>query len=146
MCQPKFFGGRVGLMWVGAKFYPTPGEFSKEAMKMGISKRISAIPNDFKLGETWVMLAHPNAVRTDGPYEDRHGQLDLARDKMVPGIFSVFKPIRIEKVLFKEDATVDELASLERRGITPVILNDDADHEGTVYDPEDEEDGADSAL
>ena len=54
--------GRVGLIWVGEKFYPTPQDFCAEAEKMGISRRIPAVPNDFVLGETWVWLAHRKAI------------------------------------------------------------------------------------
>src|SRR4029453_596753 len=52
----------VGLLWVGEKFYPTPHSFAAEAQEMGISRRISALPRRFKLGETWVALAHRKAI------------------------------------------------------------------------------------
>lgn len=51
------------LMWVGKKFYPTTRDFLEEGLERGISKRIGAIPRGFVPGETWVYLAHPQAVQ-----------------------------------------------------------------------------------
>ncbi len=103
--------GQVGLLWVGEKFYPTPDAFDAEALDMGISRRISALPKGFKLGETWVLLAHRKAVPSflaepDAPLYS-------------PGIFRIFKPQAIEYVV-KGDETPEELEKLQERGITPV--------------------------
>lgn len=49
---------RVGLIWIGEQFYPTADAFRQEAQDMGISRRISRVPKGFKVGKTWVMLAH----------------------------------------------------------------------------------------
>lgn len=57
-------GTKVGLLWVGGKFYRTPADFQAEAKRMGVSRRIPAVPKDFVLGETWVLLAH-RAGRTE---------------------------------------------------------------------------------
>jgi len=95
----------VGLIWVGEKFYPTAASFAEEANKMGISRRISAIPRKFKLGETWVALAHRKVIE--------------ALPDPKAGIFHVFKPIAIEYVV-KEDDNEEKLAGLEKRGITLV--------------------------
>jgi hypothetical protein len=59
LCQPRR-GEIMYLMWVGRKFY-TPEEFSAEAVKMGVSKRIAFIPDGLVLGETRMLLAHPDA-------------------------------------------------------------------------------------
>jgi hypothetical protein len=59
LCQPVR-GEIMYLMWVGRKFY-TPEEFSAEAARMGVSKRIAFIPDGLVLGETRVLLAHPDA-------------------------------------------------------------------------------------
>jgi len=53
----------VGLS-VGRQHYTAPG-FMREAAERGISKRIGALPRDFKVGESWVYLAHLDAV---GPW------------------------------------------------------------------------------
>lgn len=57
-----------------------------------------------------------------------------------PGIFHAFKPTRIEKILPESmKADEKELQKLKKRGITPVFVpDDDPDHQGTVYDKEEE--------
>jgi hypothetical protein len=95
----------VGLIWVGEKFYPSTRGFAAEADAMGISRRISQIPRKFELGVTWVALAHRKAIE--------------ALPDPKPGIFHVFKPIRIEYVV-KPDDDEKKLESLEKRGITLV--------------------------
>ena len=34
----------------------------REASKMGVSRRITAVPRDFVVGETWVLLGHRKAI------------------------------------------------------------------------------------
>lgn len=53
--------GRVGLVWIGEKFYKRPVDFLNEAANIGISRRLPAVPRGFKAGETWVLFAHPKA-------------------------------------------------------------------------------------
>lgn len=96
---------RAGLLWVGEKFYPTPHHFLVEGAQMGISRRIQAIPRDFKILETVVLFAH----RLTFPDEPR------------AGIFSAFIPKRIEYVVKKDD-TPEKLEALEKRGITLVQI------------------------
>jgi hypothetical protein len=110
---------RFGLLWVGEKFYKTPHDFMRESNAQGISRRISAIPNDFELDRTgddlfatWVLLAHRKAI-----YEPASDFAD--EDGFVSGIFCVFKPTRIEYVV-KGDETEEELERLIARGVTPV--------------------------
>jgi hypothetical protein len=102
---------KAGLMWIGGIFYATPGEFTEEAARLGVSRRIHAVPKDFKVGETWVFIAHRKAIQRieDGKVVD------------VPGIFHAFKPTEVQYVV-KGDETPEELAALEKRGITPVIV------------------------
>src|SRR6185369_4737800 len=85
--SPK--NAQMGLMWVGTKFYANSNEFTKEAMMMGVSKRIARVPQDFVIGETWIALAHPKAII------ETIGQKVIA----TPGIFHAFKPSRIEYVV-----------------------------------------------
>ncbi len=80
--------GRHGLVWVGGKFYPTPADFMREADMMGVSRKIGAIPRGFVLGETHVYLAHRKAVPVYG--DD---------PKMEPGVFTAFRPTRIDLVV-----------------------------------------------
>jgi len=93
------------LIWVGGKFYSTKS-FLNEAVKMGISRRISVVPKDFVLGETWVLLAH-----RETPIE--------GHEETKPAIFSVFRPERIEYIV-KPDDPEEKLERLEKRGITLV--------------------------
>ncbi len=95
VCLPRsIFGrdGKAGLLWVGEKYY-TPEEFKAEVNEMGISKRIPAVPNGFKVGEHWIFLAHPkaipNIVALDSPDEPTHK----------PGIFMAVQPQRIERIV-----------------------------------------------
>lgn len=102
---------RMGLMWVGAsKFYPTPEAFAEEAAAYGVSKRLHQIPKDFRVGQTWVALAHPKAC----PGVDEKGSA-----AEMPGIFHAFRPSRIEYVV-KGTETEDELKALEKRGLSLV--------------------------
>ena len=110
---PWNFSGedKLGLMWVGGKYYKTPDHFSKEAAQMGISKRIAAVPKDLVVGHTWVLLAHRKAIEKINVSEQRV-------DK-VPGIFQAFKPTAIEYIV-KGTESEAELDSMEKRGITLV--------------------------
>lgn len=115
--------GRAGLLWIGAEFYPTPADFLKEAAKMGISRRIPHVPRDFKLGETWVLLAHQAGIVTKEPV------LELVDEELVDtgktisieksAIFSVFRPSALEYVT-KGNETQDELEHIIKRGLLPV--------------------------
>jgi len=116
-CAVRRISGRHGLLWVGGKFYPRPADFTREAIEQGVSRRIAQVPKDLVLGETWVFLAHREAIPPkvtealpDGP--------DLLA-KWTPGIFHVFRPSAIEYVV-KGTETEDELERLVKRGITPV--------------------------
>lgn len=128
--DPAKLGEKVGLIWIGEGFYPTADSFIEEANKLGISRRIKAVPRGFKLGEHWVFLAHPKI-----------GELPSGTDEPplpVGGIFRIFKPTRIEKIVTESQAAdADEMAKLEKAGITPFVVPDnDKDHQGSVYDRE----------
>jgi hypothetical protein len=134
---PHELGKSAGLLWIGEKFYKTPEAFEREAGMLGISRRIASIPRNFKVGETWILLAHPKSIdcqdcrgasititsKTMGPCPTCEGAGRLA------GIFHVWRPQRIEKI-FPESARDSEEVSEEiRRGITPVFVPDhDPDH------------------
>lgn len=60
--------------------------------------------------------------------------------KFLPGIFKVWRPSRIEKILPESQRNSPEIAELEEKGITPVFVpDDDPDHQGTVYDKPEED-------
>jgi hypothetical protein len=102
---------RLGLLWVGEKFYPRPADFIKEVNAAGISKRIHQIPKDLVLGETWVMLAHNKAIPV---YYDEEGKA-LAEPTYKRGIFAAFIPECVEYVV-GGDETDEELEALEKKG------------------------------
>lgn len=133
MCTPELVEAKTGLLWIGEKFYHTVHDFSIEAARLGVSRRIKAIPRDFELGKTWILLAHPRAVWSRVPEVTTWGP---DTKEMVPGIFMIWKPKRIEKILpaSKRDST--EAAELSEKGITCVFVPDnDPDHQG-VYENE----------
>ena len=113
-------GERLGLLWVGRRYYPTPEHFLVEARSLGVSKRIASVPRGFEPGRTYVAVAHPEAVVTD----------DGGLSQKTGGIIALFRPERIELVVRESDAADGEtMARLRRRGITPVVVpDDDPDH------------------
>ena len=131
-------GDRVGLLWIGAQFYPTANAFLFEVGRMGISRRIRAVPRGFKLGEHWVFLAHPKCIRMSVSVIDADAS-DAEETTWTPGIFRIFRPTAIEKIVtqseFDDEAA---MAELREQGITPVPVGDnDKNHQGSVYDKDD---------
>lgn len=109
----------AGLIWVGEKFYKTPADFSRESNEMGISRRITMVPRGFRLGETWVALAHRKAILDPAIPNGAIPDAKKIEERFKPGIFHIFKPSRIEYVV-KEFDPQDKLERLEKRGITLV--------------------------
>lgn len=96
--------GRHGLLWVGEGFYGKPEAFTEEARRMGVSRKLSALPRGFELGKTIVYLAHRLAV----------DPVDRAvSTRRRPGVFSVFKPTGIDLVV--EAETAAELPDAAKR-------------------------------
>jgi len=144
VCRPP--AGTHYLMGVGKRYYPTPADFIAEGIAQGVSKRISAIPTGFKAGESFIYLTHPIAVEIkpapdvvqmameiaagaagDG-YQPRLVDAPLAPEYR-PGVFAAFRCKRIEKLIWKSEATEETIKELVKRGITPVIIPDgDRDH------------------
>lgn len=126
--------GRVGLLWIGEKFYGTPAEFMREALEMGVSRRIKAIPREFEIGRSWVALAHRmgkcegcSGTGTYHKLEDENGPdlsvkceaCDGQGTVKRPAIFSFFQPQAIEYVV-KGTESEEELDQFEKRGLTLV--------------------------
>jgi len=116
--------GRAGLLWIGEKHYETPEAWTIEAMKMGVSRRISAVPKDFILGRTWVLTAHIRAIENpDGTWS--------------PGIFHAFKPTRIEKIVDGTESD-EEIEAIVEQGMVPVLVEKTLEAVGA--EEEDDED------
>ena len=100
---------RMGLVWVGSRHYTNPAVFLEEATRLGVSRRIPAVPKGFVIGETRVLFAH------------RETWFGPSTDDRKPGIFGCFRPDRIEYVISVDDDD-DKLERLEKRGLTLVDL------------------------
>lgn len=143
--------GKHGLIWIGEQFYPTPQHWLREAGDQGVSRRIKAIPKDFVLGETWVLVAHRKAIPAPSCAKvyDLTGDACRRREahegacgpewEYIPGIFQAFKPTAVEYVT-RGDETDEELEQLEKRGITPVKVYVDGELVGGTEEDEDESD------
>jgi len=136
--NPDNLPERAGLLWIGEQFYPTPESFMAEATAMGISRRITAIPKDFKVGETWVLFAHPKAIkrapRTDeerAELQQNERQGDAFPDMLVrKGVITMFRPTAVEKIFRESERGSDAVTEAEERGITAVFVPDgDPDHD-----------------
>lgn len=140
VCQPP--DDVAFIMGVGERHY-SPSSFLEEAVAMGVSKRIPAIPKKLKLGETVVYLAHKKAVEVReslavqqamGVLENiGNPQMRLLEAEGKPtykmGIFCAFIPQRVEKLIWEKEATEENMEALRKRGIEPVIIPDgDEDH------------------
>ena len=138
MCDPT--EEPAYIMMVGKKYY-SPVTFIKEALELGVSKRIAAIPKKMVLGQTVVYLAHPEAVNgIEAPCNQGellgNGQgrlLDAEKAECRLGIFCAFIPERAEMPVWESQLKGEEgdkfKESLEKRGITPVPIPDgDEDH------------------
>lgn len=152
---PADFGPHL-LLWIGRSHY-SPESYLEESRRLGVSRRIPAIPKGLVLGETWVLLAHLDAVAPKDPTACDH--CDVPKDfhatvagnrpcgefqppKPTPGIFSAFIPRAVELILRESDATPERVEKEKKRGVTVVAVpDDDRDHKGSVWD-KDEQTGA----
>lgn len=98
---------RAGLLWVGVASYPTVQSFVREAVAVGISRRISSLPRDYTMVDR-VFLAHPRAAED----HDRN---------QVAGVFASFVPERVERVV-KPDTPQAEVDEIRKYGETPVVV------------------------
>jgi len=140
---------KAGLLWIGESFYKTPSEWMAEADGMGVSRKVSSVPRGFEVGKDWVMVAHRKAISKKCETCDGSGNIADEVDgeqllkkcddceggyKYTAAIFHAFKPDRVEYVI-KGTETEDELAELERRGLSLVKLvrTDGEDKETMVW-------------
>jgi hypothetical protein len=135
---------KAGLIWIGGGFYKSPADFIKEGIEMGFSRRIKSVPRGFKAGETPVLLAHRKTIERPVTPEDVENNPKFRGELIAifPGIFYVWMPQAIEKIFTESERDSEAVEDAEKRGIRAVFVpDDDKDHQGTVYDKEDE-DGA----
>jgi len=127
---------KMGLIWIGEKFYKTTDDWLNEGRDMGVSRRIQAIPHGFEVGKTWVCVAHVDAIPGAYMIDEKDQKQILCdheanakgtackkckakKEKGKGAIFQVFKPSAIEYVV-KGTETEEELTKLEERGISLV--------------------------
>jgi len=123
------YGQPYGLLWIGESHY-TPEEFTREALQMGVSRRLPTPsgkiprgPKNLKLGETWVLCAH---IKACGEGVDPETGEKVNR----PGVFYLFKPTTLEYLLWSSEASPERIEELEKKGITPIVIPDgDRDHD-----------------
>jgi hypothetical protein len=153
--------GKAGLLWIGEKFYNTPADFEAEGHAVGFSRRIPALPRGFKVGQTWILLAHPktftlpceacagSGLAAPTPEVDSHHPCEPCKATGTvtkPGVFTLWRPARLEKIVLESQRGTPEMDALVAQGITPVYVPDnDPDHRGTVYDKPEDDDAADAA-
>lgn len=132
LCPMNWPPPRVGLLWVGEKFYPKPADWLTEAAKLGVSRRIPRVPEGFKVGEHWVFMAHRLAISQAcacGGNPPQGESCDTCKGTgtvNVPGIFHAFKPDRIEYVTTGKESA-EAIEAFRKRGITPVKVIRDVD-------------------
>jgi len=140
MCDPS--AEVAFIMSVGKQYYKTPLNFLEEADRLGVSKRIPWIPKELELGKTIIYLAHPKAYQVREPVVLQRAMsivsegesqaerlLEAEKVEYALGIFTVFIPKRVEKLIWERDATAEECERLKKRDITPIVIkNGDLDH------------------
>jgi len=145
--NPALMGEQAGLLWVGGSFYPEAEDFMREARQLGVSRRIPAVPRNFKLGESWVLIAHPRAIYRAPVTDAEREEFQAERDNGSPelhlirkGVITMFRPTAVEKIVTESQAADEaEMAKLTEKGITPVVVpDDDKDHQGSVHDKDDQ--------
>lgn len=125
-CNPQLFekavpADKVGLLWIGGVYY-SPAAFLEEAKRLGVSRRIAAIPKGFVVGSTYVACAHPGAVG--------------AGESAKPGVFLLWRPKRIELIVTPEMKAEDWVADYVERGVTLVeVPANDPDHAPSARSP-----------
>lgn len=133
-------GDQAGLMWVGRQFY-TPESFRQEAFSHpnGICKRINDLPSNFVIGRHVVYLAHVDACKA---YDHDEGIM-----VEVPGIFMVFKPLRLEGVIDDETKIPERAVKLketlgDKFRVVKIVSRDEDEEDDGESDSADVGDGS----
>ena len=122
---------KAGLMFVGEKHYKHPSDFIQEAVEMGISKRVNAIPKELRFNEDYILLAHKKGMEKRITQEAVGLVTTIEKTIIVPAIFYAFKPTHAEKVVTQEmldSMHEEEKKSAEERGIRFVVVPDEPKH------------------
>lgn len=133
MCNPELLGSKAGLIWIGEKFYARPINFLKEAEIMGISRKLGALPNGFRVGEHAIFLAHSRTFSNRLP----DGKIEYK-----PGVFAAFKPTSVDLVIEDESWVPDKALELIKRigedkvRLCKVIADKNENEEGIWSDME----------
>jgi hypothetical protein len=133
-CPLRQDPGMVGLLWIGGCYYPTPKDWAREAVRMGVSRRIAKVPRGFEVGRTWVWVGHAKAMQVPCPAKcppAAVGQPVCKKCKGAgtvgrPAVFHAFRPQRIEYVV-REDDPDEKIEGLIARGFTCVKVVRDID-------------------
>jgi hypothetical protein len=131
ICNPELLGSRAGLIWIGEQHYDNPGIFMREAARMGISRKIGAIPNGFEIGHHAIFLAHRKCIQVTGPEGRREWQA---------GVFMAFRPTHVDLVIHDENKVPDKAIEIAKRlgedkvRLVKVIPDKDDGEEGSWSD------------
>ncbi len=140
----------AGLHWIGQAHY-SPQEFLEESNRLGISRRVPwPLPKWFELGKTWLFLAHiavfqdtcaqcegKTTIELGGMYV-KCPECDGSGQVPVPGVFQVFKPQRVERII-PDTMGEAERELLRKEGLTLVeVPANDPDHQAKKKGGEDE--------
>jgi len=106
--------GKHGLIWIGEQHYPKPEDFLFEARRMGLSRKVGALPKGFVLGETIVYLAHRKAFR-ESPVRMKDNTWNYNAERFLPGIFATFKPTGVDLVIADENAVPEKAEKLAEK-------------------------------
>lgn len=108
LCNPELLGSKAGLIWIGEQHYDSPQKFVMEAETMGISRKISAIPNGFQIGEHAIFLAHRKTVYlTEASGKEKLG--------WQPGVFMAFKPTCVDLVIDDPNKVPNKAIEIAKR-------------------------------
>lgn len=86
---------KSGLIWIGHQYYRTPHEFIDEALSMGVSRKVPAIPRGLHLGRTWIYLGHLAAMH------------DADESGSRKGLITAYQPTRVDLVIESADDVPD---------------------------------------
>lgn len=129
LCRPS---EKAFIMWVGSEYTET--SFIQEAERLGVSKRIPAIPKELVIGRDWVYLAKQYMIPGTGQFwmpETPNTNNGHARKGWGPGIFYAFRPQRIVRIITESQAAEGLVQQLQEQGIEAVVVpDDDPDHVG----------------
>lgn len=132
LCNPIAVAGEAaGLVWIGEQHYKTARLFMEEAARMGISRKIGALPLGFEVGKHYVYLAHRKTMTRTDP--------TTRIQEWVQGVFTAFKPMRVDIVIDDPDNVPEKAVALARRigEAARIVKVMPLDEEGAGHDGDD---------